>query len=76
MTKRAELAAAELARRGWDVGESTELMHCPRCMGEVHARNNYYPPQLLDRFKAMSKATGTTVSELIRRAMAEFLERK
>lgn len=41
MTKRAELAAAELARRGWDVGESTELMHCPRCMGEVHARHNY-----------------------------------
>ena len=41
MTKRAELAAAELARRGWDVGESTGLMHCPRCKSEVHARDNY-----------------------------------
>ena len=37
--------------------------------------NFYYPPQLLDRFRALSKATGNTVSELIRRAMAEFLER-
>ena len=37
--------------------------------------NFYYPPQLLERFKAMSRATGNTVSELIRCAMAEFLER-
>jgi uncharacterized paraquat-inducible protein A len=41
MTKRAELAAAELARRGWDVGESPGLTHCHNCKCEVHARDNY-----------------------------------
>jgi len=37
--------------------------------------NYYYPEQLLERLKAMSKATGVTVSELIRKAIDEFLKR-
>jgi hypothetical protein len=37
--------------------------------------NYFYPEPLLDAFKRLSKSTGTSVSELIRRAMAEFLEK-
>jgi len=41
MTKRAELAAAELARRGWDVGESTAYKTCMQCKHEADGGDNY-----------------------------------
>ena len=42
MTKRAELAAAELARRGWVV-ESDEraVLYCPRCSTEVSSSHSF-----------------------------------
>ena len=42
MTKRAELAAAELARRGWMI-ESSEpaVLYCPRCSTEVSSSHSF-----------------------------------
>jgi predicted DNA-binding protein len=37
--------------------------------------NFYYPEQMLERLKALSKRLGGSVSEHIRRAISEYLER-
>ena len=42
MTKRAELAAAELARRGWDISENSDT-HCNTC-GRLHKHSDNYCP--------------------------------
>jgi predicted DNA-binding protein len=36
--------------------------------------NYYYPEQMLERLKALSAKTGTNVSELIRRAVEDYLK--
>ena len=36
--------------------------------------NFYYPEQMLERLKALSEKTGTSVSELIRRAIEAYLK--
>ncbi len=38
--------------------------------------NYYYPPQQLARLKKLSKKTGVPVSELIRRAIEDYLKRQ
>ena len=38
--------------------------------------NFYYPQQMLDALKKLSGETGIPVSELIRTAVAEFLNKK
>lgn len=64
------------AQKGVAKPRKKQYIGDPQIYTENMQRTNFYFPQpLLDRFRAMSKATGTTVSELIRRAMAEFLER-
>jgi predicted DNA-binding protein len=37
--------------------------------------NYYYPPKQLERLKRLSKKTGVPVSELIRRAIDDYLKR-
>lgn len=37
--------------------------------------NYYYPEPMLAALKRLSKKLGTSVSELIRRAVAEYLDR-
>jgi len=42
MTKRAELAAAELARRGWMIDSSEQaVLYCPRCSTEVKPAHSF-----------------------------------
>ena len=36
--------------------------------------NYYYPPQMLERLRALSAQTGTPVAELIRRAVEHMLK--
>jgi rRNA maturation endonuclease Nob1 len=46
MTKRAELAAAELARRGWEIdgSETVEAMKdCAKCGAEIDIEHKYCP---------------------------------
>lgn len=37
--------------------------------------NFFYPEQLIEELRKLSKETGLPMSELIRRAISEFLER-
>jgi predicted DNA-binding protein len=47
------------------------------CANVKHMKrtNFYYPPQMLDRIKALARRLGGSVSEHIRRAISEYLER-
>jgi predicted DNA-binding protein len=38
--------------------------------------NFYFPPQMLARLKAASKKTGLPVSELLRRAVENYLKKQ
>jgi hypothetical protein len=38
--------------------------------------NYYFPEPLLKQYKALSKKTGVSVAELIRRAMTEYLRKE
>lgn len=43
-------------------------------MGNMIRTNYYYPKQMLDRLRVAQKQTGLTISELIRRAVDEYLK--
>lgn len=44
-------------------------------MCNMKRTNYYYPEQMLARLKTLSERMGVSVSELIRRAIDEFLKR-
>lgn len=47
------------------------------CHAQAHMKrtNFFYPPELLDRLKALKASTGLPVSEHIRRAIEDYLKR-